>query len=35
MLTAATLAIIGGCAMLFGRGYFSLGKTVPLGRISR
>jgi hypothetical protein len=29
------LAIFGGCAMSFGGGYFSLGKKVPLGRISR
>jgi hypothetical protein len=30
----AKLAIFGGCAM-FGGGYFSLGKKVPLGRNSR
>jgi hypothetical protein len=32
---AAKLAIFGGFVMSFGRGYFSLGKKVPLGRISR
>jgi hypothetical protein len=33
--TAAILAIFGRCVMSFGGGYFSLGKKVPLGRISR